>query len=89
MNWETIYRRKVVDAATAVSYIDSGNLVYVGGGAGAPAVLVDALCARAPELRDVQLIHILTFIGAPYVEPKYEGSFRSNSLFISFSVSSR
>ena len=47
MNWETIYRRKVVDAATAVSHIDSGNLVYVGGGAGAPAVLVDALCGRA------------------------------------------
>lgn len=86
MNWETIYRRKVVDAATAVSYIDSGNLVYVGGGAGAPAVLVDALCARAPELRDVQLIHILTFIGAHYVEPKYEGSFRSNSLFIGHNV---
>ena len=86
MNWETIYRRKVVDAATAVSYIDSGNLVYVGGGAGAPAVLVDALCARAPELRDVQLIHILTFIGAPYVEPKYQGSFRSNSLFIGHNV---
>jgi 4-hydroxybutyrate CoA-transferase len=86
VNWETIYRRKVVDAATAVSYIDSGNLVYVGGGAGAPAVLVDALCARAPELRDVQLIHILTFIGAPYVEPKYQGSFRSNSLFIGHNV---
>jgi acetyl-CoA hydrolase len=86
VNWETIYRRKVVDAATAVSYIDSGNLVYVGGGAGAPAVLVEALCARAPELRDVQLIHILTFIGAPYVDPKYEGSFRSNSLFIGHNV---
>jgi len=86
VNWETIYRRKVVDAATAVSYIDSGNLVYVGGGAGAPAVLVDALCARAPELRDVQLIHILTFIGAPYVETKYQGSFRSNSLFIGHNV---
>jgi hypothetical protein len=37
-----------VDAATAVSYIDSGNLVYVGGGAGAPAVLW-TLCARAPN----------------------------------------
>ena len=86
MNWETIYRRKVVDAATAVSHIDSGNLVYVGGGAGAPAVLVDALCVRAPELRDVQLIHILTFIGAPYTKPEYEGSFRSNSLFIGHNV---
>ena len=86
MNWETLYRRKVVDAATAVSHIESGNLVYLGGGAGAPAVLVDALCSRAAELRDVQLIHILTFIGAPYIDSKYEGSFRSNSLFIGHNV---
>ncbi len=86
MNWETIYRHKVVDAATAVSHIKSGNLVYVGGGAGAPAALVDALCLRAADLRDVQLIHILTFIGAPYTDPKYEGSFRSNSLFIGHNV---
>lgn len=86
MNWESIYRRKVVDAATAVSHIHSGNAVYVGGGAGGPAVLIDAMCGRAPELRDVQLIHILTFIGAPYVDPKYEGSFRDNSLFIGHNV---
>lgn len=86
MNWESIYRRKVEDAHTAVAAIESGNLVYVGGGAGGPAVLIDALCERAPELRDVQLIHILTFIGAPYIDPKYEGSFRDNSLFIGHNV---
>lgn len=86
MNWESIYRRKVTDACVALSCIESGNLVYVGGGAGGPSVLIDALCARAPELRDVQLIHILTFIGAPYVDPKYEGSFRDNSLFIGHNV---
>ncbi len=86
MNWESIYRHKVTDASTALSCIESGNLVYVGGGAGGPSVLIDALCARAPELRDVQLIHILTFIGAPYVDPKYEGSFRDNSLFIGHNV---
>ena len=69
MNWETIYRRKVTDAASAVSCIESGNRLYVGGGAGGPARLIDELCARAPELRDVELIHILTFIDAPYVDP--------------------
>ncbi len=86
MNWEDIYRRKVVDAGAAMSCVESGNSIYVGGGAGAPSVLVDALCGRAAELRDVQLIHILTFIDAPYVDPKYEGSFRSNSLFIGHNV---
>ena len=86
MNWETIYRRKVTDAATAVSCIESGNRLYVGGGAGGPARLIDELCARAPELRDVELIHILTFIDAPYVDPKYKDSFRDNSLFIGHNV---
>lgn len=86
MNWESIYRRKVTDVKTALSAIESGDSVYVGGGAGAPAFLVDGLIERAPDLRKVQLIHILTFIDAPYVDEKYEGSFRSNSLFIGNNV---
>lgn len=86
MNWEAIYRRKVVDAHAAVAHIESGNTVYVGGGAGGPAVLIDAMCDRAPELRDVQLVHILTFIDAPYIDPKYKDNFRDNSLFIGHNV---
>jgi acetyl-CoA hydrolase len=86
VNWQEIYRRKVVDVETAVACIESGHSVYIGGGSGAPAVLVDGLCSRAPHVQDVQLIHILTFIDAPYIAPQYEGSFRSNSLFIGTNV---
>jgi acetyl-CoA hydrolase len=86
MNWETIYRRRVTDSATALACIESGNRVYIGGGAGAPGTLVHALAARAPELRDVELVHVLTFVDAPYVDPRYEGSFRHNALFIGDNV---
>lgn len=86
MNWENIYRRKVTDVSTALSYIKSGNRLYVGGGAGVPVKLTQALTQKAPELRDVELTHILTFAEAPYVAPEYSDSFRVNALFIGANV---
>ncbi len=86
MNWEAIYRRKVMDASTALSTVKSGQRIYVGGGSGVPSVLIDALVGRADELRNVEITHILTFADAPYVKPEYADSFRHNALFIGGSV---
>jgi 4-hydroxybutyrate CoA-transferase len=86
MNWETLYRSKVTDVPTALSVIQSNNRLYVGGGAGVPVELTKGLTARAPELRNVELTHILTFAPAPYCDPAYEGSFRVNALFIGHNV---
>ncbi|RME44848.1 MAG: acetyl-CoA hydrolase/transferase family protein [Caldilineae bacterium] len=86
MNWEAIYRRKVTDVQTALACVRSGHRVYVGGGAGVPATLIDGLMQRAPELRNVEIVHILTFADAPYVEPQYAASFRHNALFIGGNV---
>ena len=86
MNWESIYRRKITDPDDALSYIQSGNRVYLAGGAGVPKTLIDGLTRRAPELRDVELTHILTFAEAPYVEEQYQDSFRVNALFIGSNV---
>ncbi len=88
MNWESIYRRKVTDPDTALACVKSGDRVYIGGGAGVPRVLVAGLIRRAtettgrPPLRDVEIVHLLTFADAPYVDPQYEGIFRHNALFI-------
>jgi acetyl-CoA hydrolase len=82
MNWENIYRRKVTDVDDALSVIESGNRIYIGGGAGVPLQLTKHLTSRAGELRDVELTHILTFAEAPYVAPEYAESFRVNALFI-------
>lgn len=86
MNWETIYRKKVTDVNTALSHIQSGNRIYVGGGAGVPVELTHGLTNRAPDLKDVELTHILTFAEAPYVEAKYQDNFRVNALFIGHNV---
>ena len=86
MNWETIYRKKVTDVDTALSHIQSGNRIYVGGGAGVPVELTQGLTDRAPDLKDVELTHILTFAEAPYVNPEYQENFRVNALFIGHNV---
>lgn len=82
MNWEKIYHQKVCDIDAALSCIQSGNRIYLGGGAGVPTALIAGLIKRAPHLRNVEIDHILIFADAPYVQPQYAESFRHNALFI-------
>ncbi|MGZ4797116.1 MAG: acetyl-CoA hydrolase/transferase family protein, partial [Acidimicrobiia bacterium] len=71
-----------VDAAAAVGGIASGQRVFIGSGAAEPGTLVDALTARAAELRDVEIVHIFTLGTAPYVAPEYASSFRHVAFFV-------
>jgi 4-hydroxybutyrate CoA-transferase len=73
---------RFVSVAEAVSSIQSGQRLYLHGGAATPTRLVDALVARAPELEDVEIVHLHTEAPAPYAAPGMERSFRHNALFI-------
>ena len=75
-------RMKVVSAADAVAAIRPGQQLFVHGGAATPSVLLDALVARAAELRDVGIIHIHTEGPAPHLAPDVAESFRHRALFI-------
>jgi len=92
MNWESVYRRKVTDIDTALACIQSGDRVYLGGGAGVPIRLVEGLVRRGaragdrPPLQEVEILHLLTFADAPYTDPQYAGVFRHNALFIGANV---
>ena len=86
MNFEQIYRRKVMDTDAAVAGIRSGSRIYLGGGAGVPVQLTEALTRRSAELRNVELVHILTFAEAPYASAELSESFRANALFIGGNV---
>jgi acetyl-CoA hydrolase len=86
MNWVDIYRRRVTTAEEAVKGIRSGDRVWIHPGCCTPKRLVDAMVARAPELENVEVIHILTLAPAPYVEPGMEPHFRHRALFTGANV---
>lgn len=43
--------KKITTAEEALKVVKSGDFVYIHGGAAVPEILVDALVARAPELK--------------------------------------
>ncbi len=77
---------KAVSADEAVRLVRSGDRVFLHGMAAYPQRLVDALVARAPELRDVEIVHLHTEGKASYTDPAVSGSFFNNNLFIGGNV---
>jgi acyl-CoA hydrolase len=75
-----------VGAAEAVAAIRSGDRVYIHPGCAEPEILVDAMVARAAELHDVEIVHLMTMGAAGYVAPGMEKHFRHNSLFTGANV---
>jgi 4-hydroxybutyrate CoA-transferase len=71
-----------VTAAEAVQHIKSGDRVFVQGQAATPTVLLDALAARASELRDVETVHLHLEGTAPHAHPSVAASFRPNAFFV-------
>ncbi|MBI4906350.1 MAG: acetyl-CoA hydrolase/transferase family protein [Acidobacteria bacterium] len=86
MIWHELYRNKVTSAERALGVVRSGNTVYIQPGCATPKLLVEALLERANTLKDVEVIHMMTFGSADYVRPEFEGRFRANALFIGGNV---
>ena len=73
---------RIVDAAEAVAGIKSGQQIYVHAAAATPSVLLDALVARAAELRDVKVVHFHIEGPGPHLQPEMAGHFFHRALFI-------
>jgi 4-hydroxybutyrate CoA-transferase len=82
MGWKDDYRSKQMSAEQALQAVRSEDRVWIQSGCGTPSVLVDALVASAPNLRDVEVIHMMTLGSARYTRPEYEGHFRHRGLFL-------
>ncbi len=77
---------RYVSAAEAVSLVRSGDRVFIHTAAAAPVELVEALAARAPELRNVETISLHTEGPAPYVAPEMAGIFHHKAMFMGANV---
>jgi len=79
--WIDAFNHKKTSAAEALKVVKSGDHVYVHPGCAEPESLIQALVARAPELSDVEIIHLLTLGSAGYADPEYQGHFWHRALF--------
>ena len=82
MAWTDTYRSKVFSACEAAGAIKSGDRIYIHPGCAVPEVLVDAMVARANELENCEVLHILSLGKAGYVQPGMEKHFHHTALFI-------
>ena len=81
-DWRDFYKTKLVSAAEAVRAVKSGDRVVIGHACGEPPALVAALVDRAPELRNVEIVHMVAMGPAQYAQAGMEESFTHNALFV-------
>jgi 4-hydroxybutyrate CoA-transferase len=86
MSWIDQYRSKLMTPGEAVRCVESNMRVYIHPGCAEPEALVQALMARAPFLKDVEVVHLLTMGSSPYCAPEMAQSFRHNALFVGGNV---
>lgn len=81
-DWKQKYAKKILSAADALKNVKDGDRVVVGHACGEPPTLVEALVARGPEVKGVEVVHMVAMGPAKYAQAGMEGSFRHNSLFV-------
>ncbi len=86
MDWNKIYRSRIVSAEEAVAVVKSHQRIFLTGNCSTPQVLLKALVKRAPELEDVEIAQALTVGTTEYVAPEMEGHLRVNTMFISDNI---
>ncbi len=75
------YQEHVCTAEEAVKKIHSGDRIVFSHACGEPRILPRKLVNRAGELRDVEIVHMVSMGEAFYCRPELASSFRHISLF--------
>ncbi|MES2446708.1 MAG: acetyl-CoA hydrolase/transferase C-terminal domain-containing protein [Bacteroidota bacterium] len=72
-----------IDEDNALAIVNSGDRVFIHGGAATPVCLVKALQNRHQQLKKVELVSITTLGDVNFDQPEFRNSFYFNSLFVS------
>ncbi|MDR0827074.1 MAG: hypothetical protein LBN33_04225 [Desulfovibrio sp.] len=83
MDWEKHIAQNTRSVEDAVREVKSGDRVVLPNAAGVPVALVNALVARAPELRNVEIVHMVSLDKNIYCNPEYQDNFHFNGLYLS------
>lgn len=76
----------IMTANEAVKLIKSNNRVLIQGGSATPQALVKAMVERAPELKNVEIVHLHTEGECGYTHPDLRESFHTKAFFIGGNV---
>lgn len=77
---------QIVSAQEAVSIVESNQTVFFQGAAMTPNLLIDTLCDRYHELKNVDIVQIHTHGRAKYTEAPYNEAFHLSSCFVGDNV---
>lgn len=62
--------------------LKSGDRIFIGSHAAAPAQLIDNLIANAKQLHDIEIVQVSTLTDNKWAEPQHQQLFKVNALFI-------
>jgi len=62
--------------------LKSGDRIFLGSNAATPNALMESLIHDAPQIKDLEVVHIVTFNDCEWALPKYKDRFKVNTFFI-------
>jgi len=82
MSWQSEYQNKLVTPDYAVSFINSGDVIGMGGGTGIPYSIAKALGTRAEELENIKILQGFATGIHDYMLPQNKDRFHIETIFV-------
>ena len=81
MDWNTYINERAVTLEEATALIKPGDRIISGTGGGTPEPFYEAMVKRSAELKNVEVVHMMSFGKGLYCLPEYGKAFRHNAMF--------